>query len=180
MRYALTSIPATKRINTSLVMTDTSQESDRQGQKGETKRYRHQLRNAEQTQLGVRALCERDGDRQYEDFVGPGKKRHEDRARSRTRRDAHRYEQIHEQRQIQQFLQRRRPLDEGEVRSCVLEDHRLVDHRQLELRRRMVDRKASRFGDDDDEKSGEREEIARMERRPALQNAPDQCAKIQG
>ena len=85
------------------------------------------------------------------------------------RRDADRHEQVHEQRQVQELLHGRGPFDEREIGSGVLEDHRLVDHRQLEVRGGIVDRNAPGFRDHDHEETGKREKIARMERHALLQ-----------
>ncbi len=107
----------------------------------------------------------------------PRGQRHEQRERRGAGRDPDRQEQIHEQREVQQLLDRRRPFDEREIGSGVLEHHRLVDHRQFEVRRRIVHRDASRFGDDDDEEAGEGEQIARMERDAVLEDAPHEPAE---
>ena len=57
-------------------------------------------------------------------------------------------EEVDQQRHEQQLLERGGPLDEGEVGARVLEHHRLVDHRQLEVRRRIVDGNAAGLGDE--------------------------------
>ena len=54
------------------------------------------------------------------------------------------------------------PLQEREVAAAVLEQRPLVDHRQLEVRVRVVDRLAARLGDDD---GGERDRGERERRR---------------
>src|SRR5258706_12117833 len=113
IRYAVTSIPAAHSTNTFAVMPGTSQESDRQREKRETQRNRDELRNAEQTELGVRALGERHRDGQQQDLPGPRERGDDDRAGRDTRGHADRQEEIHEQRHVQQFLQRRRPLDQS-------------------------------------------------------------------
>ena len=48
-------------------------------------------------------------------------------------------------------------LDEGEIGARVLEDHRFVDHGQLEMGVRIVDRYPSRFSDRHDGERGERQ-----------------------
>ena len=62
-------------------------------------------------------------------------------------------------------LERRRPLDQREVARRVLEHHRLVDHRELEVRGGVVDRDARVLGERDhrERDTGERE--ARIDRR---------------
>ena len=57
-------------------------------------------------------------------------------------RDAPRQEQREADARVVEQLERRRPLDQREVPRRVLEHHRLVDHRELEVRRRIVDRDA--------------------------------------
>ena len=56
-------------------------------------------------------------------------------------------------------------------------DHRLVDHGQLEVRGRVVDRNAARLGDDDDEEAGEGQQVARVERGAAREHAAHQPAE---
>ena len=86
-----------------------------------------------------------------------------DRRRRGAGGDAGRHEEIHQQREIEQLLDRRGPLHQREVRPCVFEDHGFVDHRQLEVRGGIVDWNASRLGDDDDEEAGEGEDVGRVE-----------------
>ena len=75
-------------------------------------------------------------------------------------RDAPRDEEIAEQREEDEQLDRGRPLDEGQVAAGVLEDHRLVDHRELEVRGRVVDGQAPGLGQGHDEERAEREQVA--------------------
>ena len=51
--------------------------------------------------------------------------------------------------------------DERELRSGVLEHHRLMDHRQLEMRRRIVDRDPPRLGEDHDHEGDEGQQALR-------------------
>ena len=81
-----------------------------------------------------------------------------DRGRPGRGRDPPRHEQIDEQRTEQQESHRGGELDEREIRTCVLEDHGLVDHGQFEVRARIVDRQARALGQRRDRERDEREE----------------------
>src|SRR3990172_9505448 len=138
MRSALTSIPAAQRIKTFTAMRSTSQESDRESEKCEPQGNRHELGNAEEPQLGVRALRDGYEDCQYEDLARLREESHEERDRRYARRHTRGKEQVHEQSQVQQLLESGRPLDKRQVRPGVLQDNRLVDHRELQVRGRVV------------------------------------------
>src|SRR3990172_1293935 len=101
MRRALTSIPAAQRIKTFTVMRSTSQESDREGKKCEPQRDGHELRHAEETELGVRALRDGYEDRQDEDLARPREKSYEESKGCDARRHTRGKEQVHEQSQVQ-------------------------------------------------------------------------------
>ena len=62
----------------------------------------------------------------------------------------------------------------------VLEHHRLVDHRQLEMRRRVVHRNPAGLGDQHDEEPGKREDVARAERAtPCSERAAHDRAEVE-
>src|SRR5258708_23743128 len=154
MRYALTSMPAAQSINRSLVvMRGTSQETNRQSKKREAQRDRDEFWDTEQPELRVRALRERHRDGQEQHLAGPRQQRDADRDRRSARRDTSWHEQIHEPGQVQQLLHGRGPFDKREIGSGVLEDHRLVEHRQFEMRGGVLGRDASRLGDYDNEEA---------------------------
>ena len=90
-----------------------------------------------------------------------------------------RNEEIDQQRDVQQLLERRRPLDQGEVRPGVLEHHRLVDHRQLEVRRRIVHGNATGLGDQHDEESRQRQDVAGAKERAGRERAAHDRAEIE-
>ena len=81
-----------------------SQESDRQRQKRETQRNRHEFWNPKQTQLRVGAFHDRDGDCEHEHFADPRDDAHQQGRWRGAGRDAHRQEQIHQQREIQELF----------------------------------------------------------------------------
>ena len=71
-------------------------------------------------------------------------------------------EKVHEQGEVQSSLSAdaHRP---GPGRVPRIQDHRLVDHGQLEVGGRIVHRNTAGLGDHDDEEPGEGEKVARME-----------------
>ena len=103
---------------------------------------------------------------------GPRGHGHQERHERHVASQADRQEEVGEQRQVQQFLQRTGPLDQGEIRARVLEHHRLVDHRELEVRGGVVDRDAAGLGDHDDEQSREGEQVGGAERDAGSQLGP--------
>ncbi len=87
-----------------------------------------------------------------------------------VRRDADREEHIHQQRHQHELLDGRAPFHEREVTARVFEQHRLVNHRQLQVRGRVVHRDAARLGQQHDEQRGKRQHVRRV--RTASRSAP--------
>ena len=71
------------------------------------------------------------------------------------------------------------PLDEGEVWPGVLEHHRLMDHREFQVRRRIVYGNATGLGDQHDEEPGQRKDVARAKERARNERAAHNGAKIE-
>jgi hypothetical protein len=89
--------------------------------------------------------------------------------------DAEREEQREADTRVVEELQRRGPFDQRQVACRVFEDHRLVDHRELEVRRRIVDRDARilRERHHRERDAGERE--ARVDGELAVRERVDDC-----
>ncbi len=114
-------------------------------------------------------------------FAAVDQRGQEQAARARARGHAPRHEEVGEQGEEDQQLERGRPLDQGQVAARVLEHHGLVDHGQLEVRGRVVHRQPPRLGQRHDEERGEGEEIARAHRlRGALHGARHDLAQVGG
>ena len=111
------------------------------------------------------------------------KRDHGDHEGGRCQRDGHapRDEQVREQRAEHQELHRRGPLDQREVAPGVLEHHRLVDHRQLEMRGRVVHGKTACLCQRHHEERAEREEMSRAQRSRGIRHgARDDLPEIGG
>ena len=89
------------------------------------------------------------------------------------RRDAEREEQREPDARVVEELERRGPLDQREMPRRVLEDHRLVDHRQLEVRRRVVDRNPRVLGQRHHRERDAGEGEARIDRQLAVRERVD-------
>ena len=88
------------------------------------------------------------------------------RLRAQIRRDAHREEDVHQQRHQHELLDRGAPLDQRQVAARVFEHHRLVNHRQLQVRGRVVHGDAARLGQQHDEQRGKGQHMRRVEQLP--------------
>ena len=76
---------------------------------------------------------------------------------ARRRRHAERREQADQQRQVEHQLEVARRLDQGEMAAGIFEHHGLVDHGELEMRRRIVDRDARILGQRHDDQRHQRQ-----------------------
>ena len=77
-------------------------------------------------------------------------------------------------------LDRDRPFDQRQVTRRVLEDQRLVDHGELEMSGRVVDRDASVFREEHHEESDRREGEARVEGELAVREGIDDGGELGG
>ena len=118
-----------------------------------------QLGDAEQSELGHRGLDHREADREDGELRGEREGPQQDGRGATEARDTPGDEEVGEQGHEEEELHRARPLDEREVAARVLEHHRLVDHRQLEVRGRVVDGQASGLREHHDEEGREGEEV---------------------
>ena len=120
--------------------------------------------HAEEPQLGHPGLEHRHHRGEHCELRAVDQAREEQAARAQARGHAPRHEEVGEQGEEDQQLERGRPFDQGEVASRVLQHHGLVDHGQLEMRGRIVHRQPPRLGQRHDEERGEGQEVARAHR----------------
>src|ERR1043166_4533319 len=126
---------------------------------GENERGAQQVRHAEKAQLCIREFNQHDcaGDR--EKFRE--KESHAERKRRwrHFTREPERKENVGEQCHEDELLDGCAKLDEREVAARIFEQHRFVNHREFEVRCRIVHWNASGLSEEHDEHRGERKRV---------------------
>ena len=89
-----------------------------------------------------------------------------ERGRRRVRGQPAGEKDVHEQRHQHQLLDGRAPFHQRKVAAGVFEQHRLVNHRQFQMRRRIVHGNAPGFREQHNEQRGERHHVRRVEHFP--------------
>lgn len=118
------------------------------------------MRRLEEAHSRHRGFDDADSHRRHADAA------HEEReaqgGRTRQRGQKHRDEKGRKQLE----LERRAVVDERKIRPGVVKDHRLVDHRQFQMRFRVIERHTAAFGKENREEGEAREEERRGMMRP--------------
>src|ERR1039458_3615892 len=149
----MTSIPAANSVmhweassdSTGFILLE--QEGREQRERGQDECRAEQIRHAEKPQLGVGGLHQHHRTGEGQQLADEGQQPKSDGGGAKIGRHAEREEDIHQQRHQDKLFDRGGPFDQCQIPPRVFEDHRLMYHGQLQVRRRVIHGNAARLGE---------------------------------